>query len=75
MPLSVRLDAETEKKLEEVALSLDRSKGWVIREAIRNYAEELADYEIALERLADPNAKLMDHEEVKRALGLVDQVG
>jgi RHH-type rel operon transcriptional repressor/antitoxin RelB len=72
MPLSVRLDAETEKKLEEVALNLDRSKNWVVREAIRHYAEELADYEIALERLADPDAKLIDHEEAKRALGLVD---
>lgn len=72
MPLSVRLDAETEKKLEEVALNLDRSKDWVVREAIRHYAEEIADYEIALERLTDPDAKLIDHEEVKRALGLVD---
>jgi len=72
MPLSVRLDAETEKKLEEVARSLDRPKGWVIREAIRHYAEELADYDIALERLADPDAKLIDHEEAMRALGLVD---
>ncbi len=72
MPLSVRLDAETEKKLEEVAISLDRSKGWVIREAIRHYAEEIADYEIALERLSDPEANIIDHEEAKRALGLVD---
>ena len=72
MPLSVRLDAETEKKLEEVALNLDRSKNWVVREAIRHYVEELADYEIALERLADPDAKLIGHEEAKRALGLVD---
>ena len=72
MPPSVRRDAETEKKLEEVAGSLDRSKGWVIREAIRHYAEEIADYEIALERLSDPNVKFIDHEEAKRALGLVD---
>lgn len=72
MPLSVRLDAETEKKLEEVALNLDRSKDWVVKEAIRHYAEEVADYEIALERLTDPDAKLIDHEEAKRALGLVD---
>ena len=70
--MSVRLDAETEKKLEKVALNLGRSKDWVVREAIRYYAEESADYEIALERLADPAAKLIDHEEAKRALGLVD---
>ncbi|HYA40784.1 MAG TPA: ribbon-helix-helix domain-containing protein [Syntrophobacteraceae bacterium] len=72
MPLSVRLDSETEKKLEEVALNLDRSKDWVVKEAIRHYVEELADYEMALKRLADPDAKLIDHEEAKRALGLVD---
>lgn len=72
MPLSVRLDAETERKLEEVALNLNRSKDWVVKEAIRLYTEELADYEIALQRLSDPNARLIDHEEAKRALGLVD---
>jgi predicted DNA-binding protein len=72
MPTSVRLDAETEQKLEEIAKSLERSKGWIIREAIRHYADEVADYEIALERLTDPNAKLIDHDEVKRVLNLVD---
>jgi len=72
MSLSVRLDAETEMKLEEVARSLDRSKGWVIREAIRHYVEEIADYDVALERLADPDAEFLDHEDAKRALGLVD---
>lgn len=75
LPLSVRLDTETEKKLEEVADALDRPKGWVVREAIRHYAEAIADYDIALERLADPDGKLIDHEEAKHALGLVDSVG
>lgn len=30
MPISVRLDADTEKKLNEVAQSLDRSRGWIM---------------------------------------------
>lgn len=72
MPLSIKLDAETEKRIEDVAGTLAKSKSWVIREAVRYYAEEVADYEIALERLADPDGKLIDHEEVKRVLGLVD---
>jgi RHH-type rel operon transcriptional repressor/antitoxin RelB len=72
MPFSVRLDAEMEKKLEEVAHSLDRSKGWVIREALRHYVQEIADYDVALERLVDPDAKLVDHKDAKRALGLFD---
>jgi predicted DNA-binding protein len=72
MPTSVRLDAKTEQKLEEIAKSLERSKGWIIREAISHYADEVADYEIALERLTDSDAKLMDHNEAKRFLDLVD---
>ncbi len=72
MLLSVRLDAETEKSLEEIASALGRSKGWIIGEAIRHYAEEIADYKVTLERLSNPDVKFIDHEEAKRALGLVD---
>jgi hypothetical protein len=36
------------------------------------YADELADYEIALERLTGSDAKLMDRNGVKRVLNLVD---
>lgn len=72
MPTSVTLHADTEQKLEETAKSLERSKGWIIREAVRHYADEVADYEIALKRLTGSDAKLMDHNEVKRVLNLVD---
>jgi hypothetical protein len=34
MLTSVRLDVETEHELEEIVESLERSKGWIIRQAI-----------------------------------------
>ena len=72
MPLSVRLDEEIEKELKEAASVLGRSQAWIIRQAVRYYLDELADLEIAMDRLRDPRAKWIDHEEAKRELGLED---
>ncbi len=72
MPLSVRLDEEIEKELKEAASVLGRSQAWIIRQAVRYYLDELADLEIAMDRLRDPTAKWIDHEDAKRELGLED---
>jgi RHH-type rel operon transcriptional repressor/antitoxin RelB len=72
MPLSVRLDEEVEKELKEAASALGRSQAWIVREAVRYYLDELADLEVAMERLKDPRAQWIDHEDVKRELGLED---
>ena len=37
MPLSVRLDRETEARLRRLARAAGRSKSWVIREAVAAY--------------------------------------
>jgi hypothetical protein len=39
------------------------------------YADKLADYKIALERLTGSDPKLMDRNGAKRVLNLVDWVG
>jgi hypothetical protein len=41
MPLSVRLDKETEAMLEETAESLGTSKAWVIKESLGEYCSKV----------------------------------
>jgi predicted DNA-binding protein len=70
--MTVTLDSITEKKLEDLAKALGRSKLRVLKDAVQYYADELKDLNSATERLNDPHAHLIDHEEAKRALKLVD---
>jgi len=37
--VTVRLDGETRKKLDDIAADLDRSRNWLINEAIENYLD------------------------------------
>ncbi|MDH5458513.1 MAG: ribbon-helix-helix domain-containing protein [Nitrospinota bacterium] len=37
--VTVRLDGETRKKLDHIAADLDRSRNWLINEAIENYLD------------------------------------
>ncbi|NIQ03013.1 MAG: ribbon-helix-helix protein, CopG family [Nitrospinaceae bacterium] len=37
--VTVRLSGETRKKLDHIAADLDRSRNWLINEAIENYLE------------------------------------
>ncbi len=72
MPFSVRLDEQTEQELRKAASALDRPLGWLVKKAIRYYLDEIADLEIAMERLKDPGAQWVNHEDARRELGLED---
>jgi len=69
MPISIRLDTKTEKKLEKLAKKTGRTKSWYIRHAIDDYLEEWEDYHIALSRLEGEKGEL-DISKVKKRLGL-----
>ncbi len=71
MPLqSIRLPEEIAEKLTALARETRRSKTSFIIEALELYLAEREDLEIALARLRDPGAEWVDHEEVKKELGL-----
>jgi predicted DNA-binding protein len=70
--MTVTSDSVTEKKLEELAKAIGRSKLRVLKDAVQYYAHELKDLDAAMERLNDPHAHLIDHGDSKRALNLVD---
>jgi RHH-type rel operon transcriptional repressor/antitoxin RelB len=67
--IGVRLDEETEARLEALARQTGRSKSYYVRQAIAAYLEEHEDYLLALARLEkrEPRVSL---EELEAELGL-----
>jgi RHH-type transcriptional regulator, rel operon repressor / antitoxin RelB len=67
---TVRLPDQIARRLEKLAKTTKRSKSSFIVEALQNYLDERDDLETALARVREPQAEYLDHDEVKRALGL-----
>ena len=68
METSLRLDPQTEKRLEQLARSTGRTKTWFIRRAIEEYLDEWEDYHVALTRLEQEKDEV-DIADVRRWLG------
>ena len=71
--IAVRLPAEVENRLANLAQETGRTKTFYVREAIMNYIEDLEDYYIAEKRYRDLQAgksKRISLEELEKELGL-----
>lgn len=67
--LAIRLDAETEQRLEALAKRTGRTKTFYAREAILEHLQDLEDTYLATQRL-QVSAKQYSAEEVRHELGL-----
>lgn len=67
--LSIRLDPETEHRLDELARSTGRSKSFYAREAILRHLDDMEDRYVAIERLENPAGRVT-LEELERELEL-----
>ena len=67
--LAIRLDIETEARLNRLAKKTGRTKTFYAREAIIEHLSDLEDIYLATERLGRP-VKTYSAKEVKRELGL-----
>ena len=67
--LAIRLDADTEKRLDLLAKKTGRTKTFYAREAILEHLEDLEDIYLATQRLQRP-AQTFSAQEVKHELGL-----
>ena len=67
--LAIRLDIETEQRLDRLAKKTGRTKTFYAREAILEHLQDLEDVYLATRRLQHP-AKTYSASEVKRELGL-----
>jgi len=67
--LSIRLDPEINKRLEDLAARTGRTKSFYVREAILEHLEDMEDRYLAIERLENPGQR-WTLEEVEQELDL-----
>ena len=71
--LAVRIDADTEKRLEALATRTGRTKTFYAREAILAHLDDLEDFYLAEERMKDFRAEdAIPLADLKAELGLDD---
>lgn len=68
--ISIRLDEQVLKELEALSKATERSRTFLINEAIMTYIAEYGDYRVALDRLLDKDDELISGSELRRRLGL-----
>jgi RHH-type rel operon transcriptional repressor/antitoxin RelB len=69
--LALRIDAETEKRLEALAARTGRTKSFYAREAILAQLDDLEDFYLAEERMKDfQSEEAIPLSELKAGLGL-----
>ena len=66
-PISITVDEELVDKLNKIAAETNRKKSYFVNQALREYFEEIEDYELALERRGGTSTPIS---EAKEKLGL-----
>jgi RHH-type rel operon transcriptional repressor/antitoxin RelB len=75
MATSIRLDDETERRLNQLAQQTGRTKAFYLRELIQNGLQDLEDYYLAsdtLQRVHNGTEAVYSSFEVRKELGLDD---
>jgi RHH-type rel operon transcriptional repressor/antitoxin RelB len=67
---TVRLPEKLAERLEQLAKTTKRSKTSFIVEALERHLDECEDLELALSRFRDPDAEWIEHDDVRKELGL-----
>jgi RHH-type rel operon transcriptional repressor/antitoxin RelB len=68
--LSVRLDKETEQFLDTLAKETHRPKSYFVKQALRQYMEDMRDYHEAQTRSNAQDRNLISLDELEKALDL-----
>jgi RHH-type transcriptional regulator, rel operon repressor / antitoxin RelB len=66
--ISVRLDDETARALEELAKATDRPKTYFVEKALESYLAEYADYQVALDRLRDKDDLIVSSADMRKRI-------
>jgi RHH-type rel operon transcriptional repressor/antitoxin RelB len=67
--LAVRLDQETETRLDKLAKETHRTKSYFVKRAIISFLDEMEDKLIAVARLEQENPTFLTSDELWRDLG------
>jgi len=68
--ISVRLPKELAKRLDGIAKETERPRSFIIQKALESYIEDVADLQIALDRLHDTTDPVISAKEMRKSLGL-----
>ena len=68
--LSVRIPDGLASKLSEIAEETERSKSFHIQKALESYLDELADLQVAYDRLHDSTDPVISIEDIRKELEL-----
>ncbi len=68
--ISIRIPDELADQLEGVARETERPRSYIIQKALESYLEDIADLQIALERLRDNSDSIVTSDEMRKSLGL-----
>ena len=68
--ITVRVPDNLVDQLDELAVSLERSRAYLVKKAMEMYLSEYAEYLIALERLRDKDDDIISSQEMKNILGI-----
>ena len=66
--ITARVPDELKEALDAAAANLQRSRAYLIRQALERYLEDYNDLTIAVERLRDPDDPNLDWDEVKATI-------
>jgi len=68
--ITVRVPDNLADQLDELAVTLERSRAYLVKKAMEMYLSEYAEYLIALERLRDKDDDIISSQEMKNILGI-----
>jgi RHH-type rel operon transcriptional repressor/antitoxin RelB len=68
--ISVRIRDDLASKLSEISEETERPKSFHVQKAIEAYLSEIADLQIALDRLHDPSDSTVSLENMRKNVGL-----
>ena len=68
--VSVRLSKSLAKRLDGIARETEQPRSFIIQKAIEAYLEDLADLQIALDRLHDTSDPVITSKEMRKSLGI-----
>jgi RHH-type rel operon transcriptional repressor/antitoxin RelB len=66
--ISVRLDDETARALEDLAKATDRPKTYFVEKALESYLAEYADYQVAFDRLRDKDDPIISSADLRKRI-------
>lgn len=69
--LGIRLDKDTEERLNRLCLKTGRTKSYYAKKAIREFIEDREDYLLAVAVLEENNPRV-SYDEIRKDLGLDD---